>query len=103
MQAIGLDHRTRELAGLHRSTTANDSIWGTGKETAAVLNTITAGMTIEEIVTSTIMADIVITTTDNMVITTTTGTIDSGLRSEPLCGFGGAGVETSTRGIERPR
>jgi hypothetical protein len=49
---------------------------GTGKETAAVLNTITAGMTIEEIVTSTIMADIVITTTANMVITTTT--IDSG-------------------------
>jgi hypothetical protein len=102
MQAIGLDHRTRELAGLHRTTTANDSIWGTGKETAAVLNTITAGMTIEKIVTSTIMADIVITTTDNMVITTT-GTIDSGHRSEPLCGFGGAGVETSTRGIERPR
>lgn len=92
MRATGLDHRTRELAGLHRTTTAADSLWGTGRGSAAILNTITDGITIEA-VTSTIMAD--------MVITTTTETIDSGHGSEPLCGFGGAHVDISKRGIER--
>jgi hypothetical protein len=86
MKAIGLDRRTRELAGLHRAMTANDSIWATGMETAAVLNTITVGITIET-VTSEIMADIV--------IMTTTGTIDSRRRSDPLCGLGVTGVEIS--------
>ncbi len=68
MKAIGLDHRTRELVGFRRITTANGSLWVTGTEIAAVLSTITTGITTET-VTSTIMAD--------MVITATTGTIDS--------------------------
>jgi len=75
MQAIGRDHRTRELAGLHHVTMANDSIWGIGKETTAALNTITAGITIET-VTSTIVTNMVTTTR------ATTGTIDNGHGSE---------------------
>jgi hypothetical protein len=73
MEAIGLDHLTRALAGLHRAMTANDTMWVTGKGTAAVLNTITTGITIET-ATSTIMT--------GTVIMTTAGTTDSVQRSE---------------------
>jgi hypothetical protein len=72
MKAIGLDHRTRELAGLRRTTTASGSIWVTGKEIAAVLNTITTG-------TANTNETMTGTTTDT-VITTTTGTIDRARR-----------------------
>jgi hypothetical protein len=76
MKAIGLDHRTRELGGLHRATTVNDSMPGIGKETVAVLSTITTGTAIET-VTSASMND--------TVIMTTAGTeIDNSHRSEPL-------------------
>ena len=43
MEAIGLDHRTRELAGLSRIMMGSSSLLVTGKEIAAVLNTITTG------------------------------------------------------------
>src|SRR4029077_17106841 len=43
MGAIGLDHRTRELAGLSRIMMRSSSLLVTGKEIAAVLNTITTG------------------------------------------------------------
>ena|ERR1700730_3262886 len=43
MGAIGLDHRTRELAGLSRIMMGSSSLLVTGKEIAAVLNTITTG------------------------------------------------------------
>jgi hypothetical protein len=56
-----------EPAGSHRTMTANDSIWVTGKEAGAVWNTFTAGIMIETVTT---------TITTNMVITTTTGTSD---------------------------
>ena len=68
MKAIGLDHPTRELAGLRHTTTASDIMRGTGRETGAESNTITTRITIET-ATSTITTD--------MVITTTAGTIDS--------------------------
>jgi hypothetical protein len=68
MKAIGLDHPTRELAGLRRTTTATDIMRDTGRETGAALNTITTRITIET-ATSTITTD--------MVIMTTAGTIDS--------------------------
>jgi hypothetical protein len=68
MKAIGLDHPTRELAGLRHTTTATDIMRGTGRETGAESNTITTRITIET-ATSTITTD--------MVIMTTTGTIDS--------------------------
>ena len=68
MKAIGLDHPTRELAGLCHTTTATDIMRGTGRETGAESNTITTRITIET-ATSTITTD--------MVIMTTAGTIDS--------------------------
>jgi hypothetical protein len=69
MKAIGLDHRTRELAGFRRATMVNGTSWVTGKEIAAVLNTITIGtVTANETMSG--------TTTDT-VITSTSGTIDS--------------------------
>ena len=43
MKVIGLDHRTRELAGLSRIMMGSSFSWATGKEIAAVLNTITVG------------------------------------------------------------
>jgi hypothetical protein len=72
MKAIGLDHPMRELAGFHRTTTASDSTWAFGEETAGVSNTITTGIAIGT-ATSTITNDMVIV----MVITATAGRIDS--------------------------
>jgi hypothetical protein len=80
MKAIGLDHPTRELAGLRHTTTASDIMRGTGRETGAESNTITTRITIET-ATSTITTD--------MVIMTTAGTIDSKKSLEDtycLCG-----------------
>jgi hypothetical protein len=68
MKAIGLDHPTRELAGLRHTTTATDIMRGTGRETGAESNTITTRIIVET-ATSTITTD--------MVIMTTAGTIDS--------------------------
>jgi hypothetical protein len=73
MKATGLDHRTRELIGLHHTMTANDIMRVTGRVTVAVLNTITTRITVET-ATSTITASMVITTTD--------GTTDSPYRYE---------------------
>jgi hypothetical protein len=74
MMAIGLDHRTRELAGFHRATMASDSTRDTGRETAAVLNTITTGIAI---------ATAISANTNGTVITTeaANGKIDSRLPS----------------------
>ena len=90
MEVIGLDHRTRELTGLRRTTTANGSLWVTGKEIGAVLNTTTIG-------TATTLETMTGTTTDTVIATTidkviTTATIDS-TTSEPLCSFNDAVVE----------
>jgi len=43
MKAIGPDHHTRELGGLSRIMMGSSFLWVTGKEIAAVLNTITTG------------------------------------------------------------
>ena len=71
MQATGLDHRTRELAGLRRTTTANGIMRGTGKDSVAVWNTITTGIT-------TGLATIMTTTTTTIMIRVgTSGSADS--------------------------
>jgi hypothetical protein len=77
MKAIGLDPHTRELAGSHLTTTANGSLWVTGKESADVWNTITTGTANADETMARTTTDTVITTTIDMVITTTTGTKDS--------------------------
>ena len=78
MRAIGLDLRTKELAGSRRTTTANASIRVTGKEIAGVLNTITTQ--------TTTMIETMGRTTTNTEITTTTGTINSACRRARLSG-----------------
>ena len=45
MKAIGPDHRTKELAGLHLVTMESSSSRVTGREVAAASNTIIAGTT----------------------------------------------------------
>ena len=47
MRAIGLDHRTRALAGSGLTTMGNSSLMAIGKETAAEWNMTTAGIGIE--------------------------------------------------------
>jgi hypothetical protein len=79
MKAIGLGHRTSGRTGLHRTTTANVSMRGIGKETAAVLSTIT---------TRTMIETAILTIMTNMAIMVTVGTTDSHIASESLCGFG---------------
>jgi hypothetical protein len=79
MKAIGLGHRTSGLTGLHRTMTANVSMRGIGKETAAVLSTIT---------TRTMIETAILTIMTNMAIMVTVGTTDSHIASESLCGFG---------------
>ena len=78
MRAIGLDLRTKELAGSRRTTTANAFIRVTGKEIAGVLNTITTQ--------TTTMIETMGRTTTNTEITTTTRTINSGCRRARLSG-----------------
>jgi len=68
MKDIGLGHRTRELVGLYRTTTASGTMRGTGREATGVWNTITTGITVET-ATFTIMT--------GMVIVTMAGTRDS--------------------------
>ena len=70
MKAIGLDLRTRERIGWHRTTTANGIMRATGREAVAVSNTTTTGITVET-VTSKIM------TMTDMTIMTTAATIGS--------------------------
>ena len=79
MKAIGLDHHTRELVGLHRATTANGSLWATGKEIAAALNTTTTGIATAK--------EIMARTTTGTVITTTIGTKDSARRYTNIYSF----------------
>jgi hypothetical protein len=43
MKAIGLGRHTRALAGLPLATTVTNTLWVSGKEIAAGLNTITTG------------------------------------------------------------
>jgi hypothetical protein len=74
MKAIGLAHRTRALAGLRRTTTANGSLWVTGKEIAAVLNMITAGTATT---TGTSATETMIGIGTGTVIKSMTGTIDN--------------------------
>jgi hypothetical protein len=80
MRAIGLGHRTRALAGLHRATTANVSMRGIGMEAAAVLSTIITRITSEN-ATSTIMTDMM----TNMVITTMAETTNNQAPVMPNC------------------
>jgi hypothetical protein len=80
MKAIGLDLHTRGLVGLHLTTTANGSLWVTGKEIADVLNTITTGTASASEIMGRTTIDTAITTVIDTVITTTTETKDSGVR-----------------------
>ncbi len=75
MKAIGLDHRTRELAGLCRTTTVNGSLWVTGKEITVVWTTITTGTATATGTSAT--GTVTGTTTDTVI---TTATIDSARR-----------------------
>jgi hypothetical protein len=69
MEAIGLDHHTRELAGLARAITANDTTRVIGKENTAAWSTIitgtaaTTGITTVEATTGTTIITTTITTT----------------------------------------
>jgi hypothetical protein len=75
MKAIGLDHRTRELIGWHRTTTANGSMKVTGREIAGGLNTTTVG-------TATRIGTTAAETTTHTVVTTMT--IDNRLKFQKI-------------------
>jgi hypothetical protein len=77
MKAIGLAHRMRALAGLRPTTTANGSLWVTGKEIAAVLNMITIGTATT---TGTSATETMTGTATGTVIRSTTGAIDNARR-----------------------
>jgi hypothetical protein len=66
-KATGLDRRTRELAGLHHTTTATVIMRDIGPETTAVWSTITTRITIETAIT---------TVTTNTKLAITAGTTD---------------------------
>jgi len=72
MKAIGLGHLTSGRTWLRRTATANVSMRGIGKETMAVLSTITTQIMIETAI-PTIMT--------NMAIMITAGTTDEHLKA----------------------
>jgi hypothetical protein len=75
----------------------NGSIRVTGKEIAAVLNTITTGTTTTIGTTTTEAMNMTTTMTDTVITTTRIGSAPL----EPLSGFGARRVEISKRGLER--